>query len=179
MPATIQIRRLTGVNASITSTDITSACTRASTSDAAAPGASNPIPIPTSGSNHSYWVTTQLNATVAPDNSITNIKWYSDGSNTFGTGVTAIVATASAYASATGTAGSSGSVLNTTNHASLVGAPSDMFTYTSGCLLSVAGSIGNTTGSFGNRVIWQLSVISTASPGNTGEETLTFQFDES
>ncbi len=116
---------------------------------------------------------------MAPDNSITNIKFYSDGSNTFGTGVTAIISMASTYASALGAAGSSGSVLNTTNHASLTGAPSDFFMYTSSCKMSVAGSIAATTGSFGNRVVYQLSVINTAVAGNTGAETCTFEFDES
>ena len=177
MSATVQIRRLTGAQATPTSTDVTAGSVHAGTQDANTSPCK--IPVPTSGSNHSFWVNTQLHATVAPDNLINNLKWYSDGGNGFGTGVTAIVSTASQYASALGAAGSSGSVLNTTNHASLTGAPSDLFLYTSACELSVAGSIAATTGSFGNRVVFQLSVISTGVAGNTAGEVLTWEFDES
>lgn len=176
MSATVLIYRLTGTQATPTTTDVTSGSVHAGTQDANTSPCK--IPVPTSGSNHSFWVNTQLNATAAPDNYLNNIKWYTDGGNGFGTGVTAIVSTASQYASATGTAGSSGAILNTTNHASLTGAPSDLFLYTSSCKLAVAGSIAATTGSFGNRVVFQLSVISTGVAGNTGAETITWEFDE-
>ena len=176
MAASVKIYKLTGANSAITSTNVTSGSLRAGTSDeATSPSA---IPVPTSGSNFSYWINTQLSASVAPDTALNNIKWYTDGGNGFGTGITAIVSTASVYASAVGTAGSSGSLLNTTNHASLTGAPSDLFLYTSSCKLTVSGSIGATTGSFGNRVLMQLSIISTANAGNSGEETITWQWDE-
>src|SRR3990172_1015752 len=177
MAAVVKIYRLTGTQATPTTTDVTTGSVHAGTQDANTSPCK--IPVPTSGSNHSFWVNTQLSASVAPDNSITNIKWYSDGTNSFGTGVTAIVSMASTYASALGAAGSSGSVLNTTNHASLTGAPSDLFLYTSSCKLAVAGSIAATTGSFGNRVVSQLSVISTGVAGNTGAEVITWEFDES
>jgi hypothetical protein len=176
MAADIDIYRLTGTTP--TFTDITTACTRASTSDSPTPGTANPIPVPTAGSNYSYWVSTQLYSACAPDNAINNIKWYTDGSNTFGTGTNAIVSTASSYVQATGAAGSSGSILDTTNHTGLIGATSDMFLYASGCKLSVAGSIAATTGSFGNRVVFQIRVDTTGSAGNSGEETLTWEFDE-
>lgn len=184
MAATIRIMRLTGANTlfggSPLYTNITSASTRMSSSDAAAPGTTNPIPVPTSGCNHSFWVTTQLYSACAPDNSITNIKWYTDGTNTFGTGTECLVATASSYVVATGGTGSSGSLLNTTNHAGLIGAASNAFIYTSNSAskLTVAGSIAAATGSFGDRVIFQLNVGTTASAGNTGEESWTFGFDE-
>ena len=176
MSATVQIRRLTGAQATPTSTDVTAGSVHAGTQDANTSPCK--IPVPTSGSNHSFWVNTQLHATVAPDNYCNNIFWYTDGGNGFGTGVTAIVSMASAYASAIGTAGSSGTLLNTTNHASLTGAPSDLFLYTSSCKLTVAGSIAATTGSFSNRVVFQLSVISTGVAGNSGAEQITWTFDE-
>ena len=176
MAAVVKIYRLTGTQATPTTTDVTSGSVHAGTQDANTSPCK--IPVPTSGSNHSFWVNTQLSASVAADNYINNIKWYSDGTNSFGTGVTAIISTASQYASALGAAGSSGSVLNTTNHASLTGGPSDLFLYTSACKLSVAGSIAATTGSFGNRVVYQLSVINTGVAGNTGAETITWEFDE-
>jgi hypothetical protein len=176
MAATVQIRKITGAVSGPTSTNITSGSLKLGTSDhATSPSA---IPVPTSGSNHSYWVNTQLHCTVAPDTALNNIKWYTDGSNGFGTGITGVVTTGSLYASAIGTAGSSGNLLNGTNNPCVVAA-SDMFLYTSSCKFAVSGSIGATTGSFSNYVVYQVSVISTAAAGNSSEETLTWQWDES
>lgn len=173
MSATVQIRRLTGQNSSITSTDVTAGSAKLGTSDETS---ASSVPVPTSGSNYTYWANFQLNCTVAPDNSLTNIKWW-QADTSFGTGIQGYVSTASVYASAVGTAGSSGSLLNTTNHGSLTGAPSVFSTYTSSCKLTVTGST-TTTGSFGYRVIVQLSVISTANAGNSSEDTTTWSFDE-
>lgn len=176
MPATVQVRSLTGV-AAATSTNISSGSLRYGTSDEVSPST---IPVPTSGSNYSYWRNVQLHATVAPDNALNNIKFWTDGGNGFGTGITATVGAASAYTQATGTAGSSGVFLNVANYATLSsGGASDLFAYTSSCKLTVAGSLGAATGSFGNRVVSQMSVISTASAGNTPEETMTWSWDES
>lgn len=176
MAAQVTIRRLTGNNASITATDVTSGSVHAGTQDANTSPCR--IPVPTSGSNYSFWVTTQLQCACAPDNSLTNIKFYTDSNNGFGTGVTAILAVASGYASAVGAAGSSGSLLSNTNHGAFLGtATSNLFLYTSSCKLSLSGST-TTTGSFGDRVVVQLSVDTTGSAGNTGAETMTFEYDE-
>lgn len=180
MAATVVIAQYTGA-APGASTDVTSASVTVGTSDEAQTASA--IPIPTSGSNHSYWNTMALVATAAPDNAINNLNFYSDGTNSFGTGVTAIVITASGYVQAVGTAGSSGALLSSTCHGGLSGcsgaATSDLFLYTSSCKLTVTGSIGATTGSIGDKfVVQQLSVISTAGAGNTSEESMTFEFDE-
>ena len=177
MAATVQLRKLTGVNSSITSTNVTAGSARLGTSDEATSASS--IPVPTSGSNYSYWATLQLNCTVAPDNSLTNIFFYTDGTNSFGTGIDAIVIPASGYASAVGTAGTSGSLLSAANYTgSACAATSPMFLYTSACKLTLAGST-TTTGSFGNRAVVQLNVLSTAVAGNSGEDSVTFAWDES
>lgn len=182
MVATIRIMRVSGsINGGVYDYSIiNSASARASTSDSASPGTSNPVPIPSSGCNHTYWVSAQLYSACAPDNSITNIKWYTDGTNTFGTGTECMVAAASSYVQATGAAGSSGSILSVANHAGLTNAPSNAFQYTSAAAsqLSVTGSIAAATGSFGYYVVYQVSVASTASAGNSGEETFTFAYDE-
>ena len=94
MAATVLINRLTGTGGSETETDITSGTTRASTSDAPAPGTSDPIPIPSGADNYSFWVTTRLETTVAPTGTIDNIRWYSDAAS-FGTGATVVGADAS------------------------------------------------------------------------------------
>lgn len=180
MPATVKIAQYTGA-APGASTDVTSASVTVGTSDEDT--SASAIPIPSSGSNHSYWMTSALVATVAPDNALDNLKWYTDGTNSLGTGVDGIVATASAYVQATGTAGSSGVLLSSACHAHLTGSPanstSDMFAFSSSCKLGIAGSIGATTGSAGDEfVVHQLSVINTAGAGNTPEETITFEYDE-
>lgn len=70
-------------------------------------------------------------------------------------------------------------MLNTTNHASLAGAPVNAFTYVVGSPLAVTGSLSNpSTGDFGDLVVYQLEVADTAQPGVTGTETFTWQYDE-
>lgn len=180
MAATVTIRRWTGAGGGPTKTDITSINTRANAEDAhSTAGTSNPIQIPSSGTNYSYWVSTQLSADTSPTGTINNIKWYTDGANGMGTGITVKVNTASAYVQATGTPGSTGDILNTSNHTSLAGATSDAFGYTSGSPLSVTGSISNpTTGDIGHQVVYQVEVADTAGPGATNAETFTWRYDE-
>lgn len=182
MAATIQIRRQTG--ASPTNDDITSANTRLSTSDNHyTTETTNPIPIPPSGTNYSYWCVTQLFASTTPDGTIDAIKWYTDGSDSLGTGVSMLVATANVYDQAGGTPGSTGTELTVANYGNgttdLDGAPSDVFAETQGAPLDVAGSIDNpSTGNFGDLVVFQSAVISTASAGTTTSETISWQYDE-
>jgi len=179
MPATVTIRRWTGSSGSPTKTDITSINTRANAEDAhSTAGTTNPIQIPTSGTNYSYWVSTRLSVDVAPSGTINNIKWFTDGSNTFGTGVTCKVsAGASTYVQATGTAGTTGNQLTNANYSG-VGTPVDAFTYTSASPLSVTGTITSTTGDLGNFVVYQTEIGTTASPGATGQETFSYRYDE-
>ncbi|MGE4334577.1 MAG: hypothetical protein AB7E55_01200 [Pigmentiphaga sp.] len=178
--ATVTIRRWTGPAAGPTKTDITSSTTRASTSDDPNPGTSNPIPIPTSGSKRSYWVSTQLSVDANPDaHTIDNLQWYTDGSNGFGTGVSCVGNTASAYVQATGTPGDTGDELNTANHANLAGAPVNVFTYTSASPKSVTGSMAGGTGDLGHQFVFQLVVSSEASLGITPSEQFVWQYDES
>lgn len=178
MAATVTIRRWTGASGSPTKTDITSINTRANAEDAhSTAGTTNPIQVPASGTNYSYWVSTQLSADTAPSGTIDNLRWYTDGTNNFGTGVSCKANTASAYVQATGTAGETGDILNTTNHTSLAGATSDVFGYTSGSPLSVTGSISG-TGDIGHQVVYQIEVADTAAPGATSQETFTWKYDE-
>lgn len=178
MAATVLIRRLTG--AGPTATDITSINTRANAQDAhETADVDNPIQVPTSGTNYSYWVTTRLDATVTPSGTIDNLRFYTDGSNNFGTGVTCVGQEATSYVQATGTAGTTGTELTTGNHAGLTGTPVDVFGLTSGSPKSLAGSISNpSTGQFGSRFVYQLAIASTANPGATAQETFTWKYDE-
>ena len=178
MVATVQIVRLTG--AGPTATQIDGINTRANAEDThTTAGTSNPIKVPTSGTNYSYWVVTRLNVTVTPSGTINNVKWYTDGTNGFGTGVTCKMNTATGYVQATGTPGTTGTQLTTGNYATLAGAPTDAFGFTSGAPKSVSGSLSNpSTGQFGDRVVYQIEVGTTASAGPTNQETFTWQWDE-
>lgn len=176
MAATVQIVRLTG--AGPTATDITSINTRANAEDAhTTAGTTNSILVPAAGTNYSYWVVTRLNVTAITSGTVDNVKWYTDGSNNFGTGVTCKVNTATGYVQATGTAGTTGTQLTTGNYATLAGAPSDAFGYTSGSPLSVSGS-ATATGQFGDRVVYQIEVGTTAASGATATETFTWRYDD-
>lgn len=177
MAATVIINRLTG--AGPTKTDITSSNTRMSASDDPAPGTANPVPIPGAGTNYSFWVSTRLEATVTPDGTINNIQWYTDGTGSFGTGVTCVGQDATAYDQASGTVGTSGDELTTGNYTTLTGAPVDVFTFDSGSPKSISGSLTNpTTGDFGNLFVYQAAVGTTASAGASAQETFTWQYDE-
>lgn len=178
MVATVIINILTGVGP--TATDITSANTRANAQDAHSTGdTSNPIEIPSGADNFSFWRVTRLEATGAPDNLLDNIEWFTDGANSYGTGITNVGNTATGYVQATGTDGVTGIILSVGNYATLAGAPTDMFAHVTGTPLAVAGST-STAVEFGDRVVFQVVVANTASAGTkpASPETFTWRFDE-
>ena len=176
MAATVIINRLTG--AGPTATDITSINTRANAEDAhSVAGVGNPIQIPPSGTNYSYWVVTQLEASTTPAGLIDNIRWFMSGSPSAGTSIKGESATA--YTQATGTVGETGTQLTVGNYPSLAGAPADLTPFTSGSPKSISGSIANpSTGAFGDRLVYQLEVTSAALPGVSASLTLSWQYDE-
>lgn len=181
MVATVTIVRWTGVSSGPTKTAIQGTTDRASTSDTQTPGTANPIPVPaTSGTNYSFWVATRLSATAAAATAINNIKWYSDGTNSMGTGVSLNVATASIYKQASGTTGTTGDQLTSSFYTSSLNpsVATDAFAKTSAAPISVNGSIGTVTGDISDFVVYQVAVISTAGPGVTTAETLTWTYDE-
>jgi len=76
MPADIQILRKTGV-APGTGTNITAINTRANAEDVhSTAGTTNPVRIPSAGTNYSYWVTTRLNANTTPAGTVDNLRWF-------------------------------------------------------------------------------------------------------
>lgn len=185
MAADVGIARKTGSGPTSTRIDSGggSGSTRASTSDSPTPGTSNPIPIPAAGTTYSFWVVTQLNAYTTPTGTINNVKWYTDGTNSW-TGVTVEVGTCDSYTQATGTTGTGGDELTNTNYTGGTLSPTDpsadnAFGYSSGSPLSVSGSISNpSTGAIGDFVIYQLSVGTSATAGTLSAETFTFRYDE-
>jgi hypothetical protein len=176
MAATVLIRRLTG--AGPTATDITSINTRANAEDAhTTAGTSNSILVPAAGTNYSYWVSTRLEVTAITAGTVDNVKWYTDGANNFGTGVTCRVGTATGYTQATGTLGETGLLLNSTNFPTFTLGNANAFTYTTGSPLNVTGTT-STTGQFGDRVVYQIEVGTTAASGATATETFTWRYDD-
>lgn len=176
MAATVLIRRLTG--AGPTATDITSINTRANAEDAhTTAGTTNSILVPAAGTNYSYWVTTRLDVTAITSGTVDNVKWYTDGANNFGTGVACRVGTATGYTQATGTAGTSGTELTVGNFPTFTLGNANAFTYTSASPLSVTGTTA-TTGQFGDRVVYQIEVGTTAASGATASETFTWRYDD-
>lgn len=159
------------------------------TNDNATIDSVDPVPIPAAGTNYSYWKQIYLKCDVAPDTSVDNIKFFTDGTG-YGTGITLNVAdqfptknnaSSSGYEVATGTPGSTGNEV-IANHAGVTSV-TDSFTFTSGSPLAgptisedtnIINAVGETT----NYLVFQLAVISTATPGNKTDETLTFQYDE-
>ena len=162
---------------------------RFKTNDNTTIDAIDPIPVPSSGTNYSYWKQIYLYCDTAPDTQVDNIKFYTDGAG-FGTGITLNVgdefptknnASDAGYEVATGTSGTSGDEV-VAAHADLTGV-TDAFTFTSGSPLSGPtisedSSIINAIGETSNYLVLQVAVGTTASPGNKTDETLTFQYDE-
>jgi hypothetical protein len=173
----VQIHRLTGDGPS--GTDITDINTRANAEDAhSTAGTDNPILIPSEGSNYSYWVNTRLYYDGQGTGTVNNIEWFSDGANGFGTGVTCVGNTATAYEQAVGTPGVTGTVLNTTNYEDLTGAPVDVFGHVTADAKSVTGSVTDPDDEyFANLFVYQMVIASNASAGPTNQETFTWRYD--
>jgi hypothetical protein len=178
MAADVKIRRWTGAAGAETKSDISGINTRANAEDAhSTAGVGNSVLVPTSGVNYSYWVSTRLYINAITGGTVNNIRWYTDGTNNFGTGVTCKAQTATGYVQASGTPGTSGNQLTTGNHASLSAAPVDAFTFTSGSPKSITGS-SSATGDVGDFMVYQLEVDSTALSGASSQEVFTFKYDD-
>lgn len=149
----------------------------------------NPIPVPAAGTNYSYWKQVYLYCANADSNTMDNVKFYSDGTIGFGTGVTLMIGDETpeknsgsddGYEVATGTPGTSGNEM-VAAHADLTGS-TDAADLTSGSPLTVSvsesGNEINAAGETTDYVILQVNVGTTASAGLTASETLTFQYDE-
>ena len=160
---------------------------RFKTADDATINMLNPIPIPSSGTNYSYWKQIYLKCDTAPDTQVDNIKFFSDGTG-FGTGITTNIGNEmpvknsgadTGYDVATGTEGTTGDIM--TDHADITGV-TDVFVYTEASpksiTISESGDIIDATGETTNYIVMQIAVTSSASPGDLPNETMTFQYDE-
>ncbi|MEX2439694.1 MAG: hypothetical protein WD739_07415 [Actinomycetota bacterium] len=179
MAATVLIRHAHG--AGPTYTDVSAGNTRHVTDDThVASGSTNPIPVPAAGSNYGYWVPYRLDATATPVGTISNLRAHTDGASGLPAGVTVVGETATTYVQPTGTPGTTGLELDTPDYATLAGSPVDVFGWTAGAPISIAGSLTNpATGPFGDFLVTQMQVASTvAAGGPVSAETLTILWDE-
>lgn len=171
MAATIVIKEWTGA----TPTETTITNLRYCTTDGQ-DTSTYPLVKPSSGSNYSYVKTVVPYASVAPTGTINNLKFYTDGTSGFGTGVTVkgIARAQGSYAQATGTQGTSGDL-----SAAVYTSGTDLFTYTSGSPLSLTGDLTATTGDGTFQTLASQMALSTSvSAGTLSAETWTFRYDE-
>ena len=191
--ATVVVQQFTGV----TPTKTTVTVPRMSTSDSAAPGTANPLPIPGAGITFSFWMTLHLTITAMGDATLlNNHKFYSDGTCgwTLGTAGDLFIAQktgadmgvpVASYDQATGTPGTTGDDMNdvTDGHAyyktgeGTYSAPVAVDSLVVGAPMTVdAGDHTIAEGFKG--IVLQAEVDTDATRGAQGAETLTFQYDE-
>lgn len=176
MVAIVQIREETG--ATPTYTDKTAGTIRMKMADDATVDANDPLVIPATNQNYTYekWLRLYIGAT-GPDNNITNPKFYTDGSNDYGTGVKlwAIIDGAHSAPVTPSTAN------DPPEHDAV--AMTDAFTYTSAAPLALdVTNTGPYSGSginFADHLIFVLEAEAGATQGSLSAETVTFVYDES
>lgn len=162
MAATVKIVEKNGAGG--TQTDKTSGTIRFKNADNATVDTSNRMVVPGSGSDYSYEKWLRFQVDVAPSVDLQNLKFYTDGSNGFGTGI-------NLYAKAVTNYSTPAEATSTTGYA-------DAFTYTSSSALSLGTGPYTSTGEKGDHCVLMLKVDSTAAPGLLSTETLTFSYDE-
>ena len=160
MAATVQIHEVTATN---TGTDKSSGTVRFKAADNVTVDTVDRLQIPAAGSIYSYTKHLRFYVSVAPSVDLQNLRSYSDGSNTFGTGVTVEYTLHTAFSAN----------INTTISGT------DVFTKTSGATIDMdAYNTGPHTGTGykGDNLRLQMVIASTAAPGVLAAETLTFAY---
>lgn len=170
MAATTAITQYTGSGPS--STTITNLRLKTA-DDASGTDTTYPLVKPSSGTNYSYLATVALTVSSAPAGSITNIKFYMDGANSYGTGITLKGDESNTYAQATGTQGSSGDL-----SATFYTSGTDLFTHTSGSPKSMTSNATTGTGRYSYYMRMQMALSTSVSAGTLSTETATFKWDE-
>ena len=167
MAAAIQIHEMSALAAG---TNKSSGTVRFKAADDATVDANDPLVIPAVTTIYSYTKKVRAYMESPPDTQIDNMRWYTDGSNGFGTGITV--------------AAKNLGVSWVAQQDTVLADTTDLFTYTSGAPLD---GDGTDTGPFvpadddsyiGDLIEMQMSVAATASPGTLTAETLTLAYDE-
>ena len=167
MAAAIQIHEMSALASGV---DKTSGTVRMKAADNSTVDTNDPLVVPGAGSDYSYSKKLRAWMEAPPDTNVSNLRWYMDGSNDFGTGITM-------------TAKNLG-VTWGANYDTQMSGGSDLFGYTSGSPLDGDGTDtgpfvpGDDDSYIGDLIEIQMAVASTASNGSLTGETLTLAYDE-
>ena len=189
--ADVCVKQITG--AGPTETEVTTP--RLSTSDSAAPGNANPIPIAAAGLSYSYWMSLELVITNIQDATVLNNHlFYSDGTIgwALGTGGKLVIGLHDAgdngtaigsYDQATGDEGVSGDFMedDVDGHASYKDQDPEtglVSAYETGGTELLVDSGDHTIAEQFKHIVIQAVVDDDAVRGARAAETLTFQYDE-
>jgi len=172
MVASVLIREKNGVGE--TATDKTAGDVRFQSVDTSAVDIANPVRVPNAGQKHSFekWLRLQIGAT-APSSQISNLEVYTDGANGFGTGINFYYAADATYSTPVAPSVTDAIPLHDTV------AMVDAFGLTSAAPLSLGtGPFSTANTDMGDYLVLVMTVASTAGPGITPSETITFAYDE-
>ena len=189
MVASTGIYEITGPANAPVYTQLTSA--RYSLSDNVTPGINNPLVIPSSDFNFSYWKHHVLNFT-GTFTQINNIRWYTDGGIGFNFGTSGKLTVAMMSGGAVGAPISNGYVNASGSSTTGVWTMSGHSYY----LANVSGKIGNAsdftvslpltidstnyaTSGYSKALVTQIAIDDDATQGTQTAETATFIYDES
>lgn len=166
MAATVTIEEYHGPTATPVPTDKTAGTIRFKDADDASVNLSDPLVIPTAGTNISFEKIVRMRA-AGTFTQLSNLNAYTDGANGLGTGVGIQEKTEATY----------GTPIEPTSTAGF----SDIFARTSGTPVDMDGlntGVITATGPMGDFMAMIMTVASTATQGVTPSETLTFAWDE-
>jgi len=167
MSANIELHEMTALAAG---SDKTSGTVRFKNADNSTVDTADPLVVPAAGVDYSY--TKQLRAYMEapPVSSVSNLQWYTDGANGFGTGISVNAKNAGITWAA--------------NVQTLLAGTADLFSYTSGSPLDGDGTDtgpflpGDDDSYIGDLIVLQMAVSSLATNGIKPAESLTLSFDE-
>ena len=167
MAATIQIHEMSAL---AVGANKTSSTVRFKDADDNVVDLNNPLVVPAAGSIWSYTKKLRPYMEAPPDTQIDNLRWYTDGANGFGTGITVKAKNLG--------------VSWVANYKTEMAAGSDLFGYVVGSPLdgdSVdAGPFTSADDDthFGDLIELQMAIASTAAHGSLTPESITFAWDE-
>jgi hypothetical protein len=179
MAATVIINELNGA-APGTKTDKTSGAVRFKNADDAGVDLNDPLVVPASGQEYSFEKWLRLEITGGTFTQISNLRAYSDGANSFGTGIKLWYAVSGAYIQPV-VPDQGDDPPQSAAAGSPVEPMSDFFGATQGSPIDLdAVNTGpfTGTGDIGDFLALVMEVEPTASQGVLSAETLTFAYDE-
>ena len=165
MPAAVKIHEMTASTAGV---DKTSGTIRFKSANSTLVDTSNRLSVPGVGTNRSFTKQIRFYVATAPSVDIQNLAAYTDGANSFGTGVS-VAYTYSATE-------------NFVSNASSDISGADLFDAVAGTPIDMDAACASSeflgTGYKGGTLKLQMAVASTASAGTLSAETLTMSYDE-